>query len=215
MSRRFSPPGSWRETVLFGGPDPNGSSMHESAKGAKPLMVNEQPTISAPSDSGRFAKDSAPIRLHTVRIWFPHNGVQLMEDIKRKGLEDVVFDAIALQGIGAQHQAQDDHGIRHEAFLVDLAVLEVGISRVLGKYGITKFVPLSGDDPIILQQPVEDLDSKKALCYQHLHSKFLQEYAKRCKLGKVLGYEIHEVLKDWYKERLEDICNRFKKLGYC
>ncbi|KAF4764066.1 hypothetical protein HAV15_001188 [Penicillium sp. str.  len=138
-----------------------------------------------------------------------------MEDIKRRDLNDVVFDAIALQELGDKYQAQDDNGITHEAFLVNLAVLEVGISRVLGEYGITKFVPLSGDDPIILQQLVEDLDSKKALCYQYLHSKYLQEYAKMCKLGKVLGYEIDNVLKYWYKESLEDICNRFKKLGYC
>ncbi|KAF4764483.1 hypothetical protein HAV15_000111 [Penicillium sp. str.  len=53
-----------------------------------------------------------------------------------------------------------------DAFLVDLAVLETGISRVLGKYGILRFVPLSSDDPIILQQPGEDIDSKKALYYQ-------------------------------------------------
>ncbi|KAJ5504622.1 hypothetical protein N7463_007496 [Penicillium fimorum] len=211
MTRLFSS-GNSGETVLFGGPEPNRRSLSGPSKADMP---KEQPTISAVSGPGFSAGDSAPIRLHTVRIWFPHNGVQVMEDIKRKGLEDVVFDAIALQEIGAQHQAQDDHGITHEAFLVDLAVLEVGISRVLGKYEITKFDPLSDDDPIILHQPVEDLDSKKALCYQHLHSKYLQEYAKRCKLGKVLGYEIHNVLKDWYKERLEDICNRFKKLGYC
>ncbi|CDM37276.1 unnamed protein product [Penicillium roqueforti FM164] len=109
-----------------------------------------------------------------------------MEDIKRRGLDDMVFNAIALQELGDQHKA----------FLVDLTVLEVSISRVLGKYGITKFVPLSGDNPIILQQPVEDLNSKKALCYQHLHSKYLQEYTKRYKLGKVLGFKIHNILKD-------------------
>ncbi|KAJ5480487.1 hypothetical protein N7530_005996, partial [Penicillium desertorum] len=57
---------------------------------------------------------------------------------------------------------------QHKAFLVDLTVL-----KVLGKYRITKFVPLSGDNPIILQQPVEDLDLKKALYYQHLYSKYL------------------------------------------
>ncbi|CAG8148106.1 unnamed protein product [Penicillium nalgiovense] len=112
----------------------------------------------------------------------------------------------------------DDHGITgitEEASLVGLAVLETGISRVLGKYGITRFFPLSSDDPIILQQPAEDLGSKKALCYQQLHSKYRQEYAKRCNLAKVLGYEIHDVLKDWYEERLADICNRLTKLGYC
>lgn len=63
MSRLFSP-GSSRETDLFGGPDPNRRSMHESAKGAKPLTVKEQPAFSAPPGSGLFAKDSIPIRLH-------------------------------------------------------------------------------------------------------------------------------------------------------
>ena len=138
-----------------------------------------------------------------------------MEDIKRRDLNDVVFDAIALQGLGDQHQAQDGRGITHEAFLVDLAVLEVGISRVLGEYEITKFVPLSGDDPIILQQPVEDLDSKKALCYQHLHSKYLQEYAKRRRLTKVLNVEMNKLWTDWYDDCLREIGNRLRKLGYC
>jgi hypothetical protein len=53
-----------------------------------------------------------------------------MEDIKRKGLEDVVIDAIALQEFCPQHLAQDDHSITKDAFLVDLAVLDAGISRV-------------------------------------------------------------------------------------
>ncbi|CAG8421939.1 unnamed protein product [Penicillium salamii] len=215
MSRLFSFPGSSRETVLFGGSDSNRSSMHESGKGAKPLMGKEQAAFPIPSDSGLFTKDSAPIRLYTVRIWFPHNGLQLMEDIKRKGLEDVVFDAIALQEIGAQHQAWDGRGNTKDVSLVDLAVLETGISRVWGKYGIPNFLPFSSDDPIVLQQPAEDLDSKKALCYQRLHSKYLQEYAKRQQLAELLGYEMHKTLRDWYDGYLKDIGNRLRKLGYC
>ncbi|CAG8019064.1 unnamed protein product [Penicillium salamii] len=213
MSRLFSP-GSSRETVLFGGPDPNRSSMHESAKGAKPLTVKEQPAFSAPPGSGIFAKDSVPIRLHTVRIWFPRNGVQLIEDIKRKGLGDVVLDAIALHDIGVQHQARDGHDNMKDAYLMDLAVLETGISRVWGKYGIPEFIPLSSDDPIILQQPVEDLDSKKALCYQRLHSKCLREYEKRQQLAEALGYVMQGNLRDWYDGYLQDIGDRLKKLGY-
>ncbi|OGE47114.1 hypothetical protein PENARI_c063G11697 [Penicillium arizonense] len=178
-------------------------------------MSEEQPPLITTSGSGVPADDSATTRLHAVRIWFPRNRVQITKDIKQKGLEDVVLDAIDLQELGVQHQGQDDHGIPKEASLVDLAVLETGISRVLGEYGTTKFVPLSSDDPIILQQPALDLDSKKALCYQHLHFKYQQEYTKRCNLAKVLGYEVHNILRDWYEERLEDICNRFRKLGYC
>jgi hypothetical protein len=43
--------------------------------------------------------------------------VMVTQDIKRKGLNDVVFNAIALQELGARHQAQDDHGITDEAKL--------------------------------------------------------------------------------------------------
>ena len=137
-----------------------------------------------------------------------------MKDIKRNGLDDVVLDAIPLQGLGAQHQAQDDHGNTKNEFQVDLAVDESGILRVLMKYGVVKFIPLSSDDPIVLQQPTTDPDLKKALCYQHLHSKYLQEYEKRRDLAAILGYEIHEGLNDWYNDSLQDIGNSLEKLGY-
>ena len=137
-----------------------------------------------------------------------------MKDIKRNGLDDVVVDAIPLQELGAQHQAQDDHGNTKNAFLVDLAVDESGIVRVLRKYGIINFIPLSGGDPIVLQQPAMDPDVKKALCYQHLHSKYLQEYGKKRDLAEVLGYEMHKYLKDWYDDRLRDITRRLEQLGY-
>lgn len=138
-----------------------------------------------------------------------------MEDIKRKGLEDVVFDAIALQELSAQYQAQNGYSNMNDAFLVDLAVLETGILRVLGKYGTLNFVPLSSDDPIILQQPAEDLDSKKALCYQRLHSKYSQEYVQRQRLTEVLGVEMNKLWTDWYDNCLREIGNRLRKLGYC
>ncbi|KAJ5264986.1 hypothetical protein N7505_007779 [Penicillium chrysogenum] len=214
VSRLFTSPGSSRDTILFGGPDPNRSSMDESAKGAMPTILKGQPAFSPPPDSGLSAKISAPIRLHTVRIWFHPNGLTLMEDIKRRGLNDVVFDAIALQELGDQHQAQDDHGNTNEAFPVDLAVLEAGILRVRKEYGIIKFVPLSSDDPIVLQQSVTDPNSKRSLCYQRVHSKYQQEYEKRRDLADCLGYEIHRSLKDWYDDCLRDITRRLEQLGY-
>jgi hypothetical protein len=113
------------------------------------------------------------------------------------------------------HQAQDDHGNTMDAFPADLAVLEAGISRVWGKYGIPKFVPLSSDDPIILKQPTKDLESKKALCYQRLHSKYLYEYGRRQGLAEVLGYEMPVNLKNWYEDTLQDIGRRLERLGYC
>ena len=137
-----------------------------------------------------------------------------MKDIKRNGLEDVVVDAVPFQNLGAQHPAQDGHGNTKNAFPVDLAVLESGIVRVRRKYGIIKFIPLSSDDPIVLQQPATDPDLKKALCYQHLHSKYLQEYGKRRDLAEVLGYEMPKYLKNWYDDCLRDITSRLEQLGY-
>jgi hypothetical protein len=137
-----------------------------------------------------------------------------MEDIKSQGLDDVVHDAIVHQELGAMHQVRDDHGNTMDAFPADLAVLEAGISRVWGKYGIPKFVPLSSDDPIILKQPTKDLESKKALCYQRLHSKYLYEYGRSQSLAKVLGYEMPVDLKNWYEDTLQDLGRRLKNLGY-
>ncbi|KGO67549.1 hypothetical protein PITC_094200 [Penicillium italicum] len=149
-----------------------------------------------------------------MRIWFPHSGIEIMKDVKKNGLDDVVLDAIALREFGARHQAQDDHGNTIDAFPVDLAVLEAGILRVWGKYGIPKFVPLSSDDPIILKQPTKDPEAKKGLCFQRLHSKYLYEYGRRQSLAKVLEYEMPVNLKDWYEDTVQDIGRRLEKLGY-
>lgn len=126
----------------------------------------------------------------------------------------MVFDAIVLPEFSTQHPSQDS-GITKSAVLVDLAVLETGISRVLGKYGIIRFDPLSSDDPIVLQQPTEDLDSKKGLCYQRLHSLYSQEYLKRQHLAETLGFEMQELWRNWYDESLKNIGNRLQKCGYC
>ncbi|KAF4772598.1 hypothetical protein HAV15_012170 [Penicillium sp. str.  len=134
-------PGNPRETVLFGGPDPKRSSTLGSWKSDISMMSKEQSILTAPSGSGAPAKIPVTQRLKTVRIWFPHNGIAIMEDIKSKGLDDVVLDAIVLQELGAKHRVQDDHGNTREAFLVDLAVLEAGISRVWGEIWHAQIYP--------------------------------------------------------------------------
>ncbi|KAJ6119087.1 hypothetical protein N7471_013038 [Penicillium samsonianum] len=208
MSRLFSSPGSSRETVLFGGSDPNRNSRPESMKADISMTSKEQSTFSTTSVCQRLST-------YSLAFWFSPKGLEPIEDIKKKGLEDVVFDAIALQELGTQHQAHGDHGTTKKAFLVELAVLETGILRVLGKYGILDFVPLSSDDPTISQQPAEDLDSKKALYYQRLHSKYSQEYVKRQRACTVLGVEMSKLWTDWYDGCLREIGNRLRKLGYC
>lgn len=116
----------------------------------------------------------------------------------------MVVDAVPLQELGTEHQA----------FLVDLAVFEAGVTRVWEKYGIIKFVPLSSDDPIVLQQPAKDPDSKKALCYQHLRSRYLYESERKKSLATVLGYEISKGLTDWYYNSLKDLDRRLEQVGF-
>ncbi|KAJ5203004.1 hypothetical protein N7449_005083 [Penicillium cf. viridicatum] len=58
-------------------------------------MSKEQSILTAPLGSGAPAKIPVTQRLKTVRIWF-YNGIVIMEDIKSKGLDDVVLDAIVL-----------------------------------------------------------------------------------------------------------------------
>ncbi|RJE17452.1 hypothetical protein PHISCL_10211 [Aspergillus sclerotialis] len=132
-----------------------------------------------------------------------------MDDIKLRGLGDVVFEAIPLGKLGIR----SGHSLKC-AILVDLAVLHEGIQRVLSEYGNIDFVPLSDKDPIILAQEPHDIASKKALAYQHMYTRYLWEYKKRCKLANVLGYELNEVTKAWFKERLRVINNHLLDLGY-
>ncbi|CAG7948721.1 unnamed protein product [Penicillium salamii] len=211
---RVLSPKNRRETVLFGGPDPKRSSTLVCTKSDIPMMSREESILSAPSSSGVSAQGAVLQRLHTVRIWFPDNGTTIMEDVQSKGLDDVVVDAFVLQDLSARHQAQDYQGNTIDAFPADLAVRESGISRVWAKYGIPKFVPLSIDDPIVLNQPTKDLDQKQALCYQRLHSRYLHEYGRRQNLANVLGYEMPVDLEKWYQVSLQDIGSRLRRLGY-
>lgn len=138
-----------------------------------------------------------------------------MGDIQEKGLGDVVFEAIPLEV--PEYQRVPGNGSVHPegAILVDLAVLDTGISRVLRQYGTIDFIPLGDNDPFILAQERNAIASKKALGYRKLYRKYFREYRKRLDLAGVLGYELDEVNKAWFNERLQCIWGRLQRLGYC
>lgn len=151
--------------------------------------------------------------METMRIWLHNGQLHPMDDIKAKGLGDVVFEAIPL-GEGYQGVPSDHSGPTKRAILVDLAVLDVGISTVLEEYGTIDFIPLSNKDPIILAQEPDDIVSKKALCCQKIYARYLREYEKRSNPTKILGYKLHEVTKTWFNERLRVISDHLQGLGY-
>lgn len=125
----------------------------------------------------------------------------------------MVFEAIPL-GEGYQGVPGDHSGAPKRAILVDLAVLDVGIPRVLGEYGTIDFFPLSDKDPIILAQEADDIESKKALAYQRMYARYLRGYVNRYHLASALGYELREVTKAWFDERFRVISDHLRELGY-
>ncbi|KAJ5938387.1 hypothetical protein N7466_001521 [Penicillium verhagenii] len=163
------------------------------------------------SDSPAKAFNANPLR--TVRIWYHNSNLHPMDDIQEKGLQDVVFGAVSLQDFG-QRLCCDNHNYPQNAIMVDFAVAEKAILRIIKHYGIVEFIALSDDDPIIVGQGAEDLISKKTLGYRHIHARYLRGYAERCNLANVHGYTMHEYLKTWYDERLDDISLRLQRLLY-
>lgn len=115
-----------------------------------------------------------------------------MNDIREKGLEDVVLAAVPLQ----EHYTQTRRTI-----LVDLAVLEIGIERVCQAYGSVRFVPLSNDDPIILAQQPAYEDSRKFSGYMEIQSKYFTEFSKRHRAEN--PWDV--VTRAWFRESLNKI----------
>lgn len=117
-----------------------------------------------------------------------------MNDIREKGLEDVVLAAVPLQDYRTPTEG---------AILVDLAVLEIGIERVRQAYGSVNFVPLSNDDPIILAQQPAYEDSPKVPGYMEIYSKYLSEFSKRRRAENPWGV----VTTAWFRESLNKLYN--------
>lgn len=114
-----------------------------------------------------------------------------MQDIQAKGLDDVVPMVVPLQ-------SADPDG----AILMDLAVFQHGVSRVLQSYGPLNFVPLSDNDPIMIAQTGDTLESKRANGYAYIHQIYLDEYTENCCLAKQLGYELSEPTTLWFNMSL-------------
>lgn len=67
---RVLSPGNRRETVLFGGPDSNRSSILDSMKSDMPTMSKEQPILISSPSSGVPAKRPVPQRLQVIAPLF-------------------------------------------------------------------------------------------------------------------------------------------------
>ena len=150
------------------------------------------------------------LTIQTIRVWHCDFQFSPMETIVKKGLDKVVVDAVLLE----DHSPSSANKVRPgAAVLADLAVLEEGITDVIREYGIVNFIPLSDADPIVFMQQAEDSESRKALGYQQIYVRYLQEYARRLSLA-TSGSEVNSAISAWFEQRLQKIGDGMPKVAH-
>jgi hypothetical protein len=128
-----------------------------------------------------------------------------MASVRSKGLHDVVRAAVPLQDPNYRRVADDKTVHPDGAILVDLAVLEEGVRRVLRHYGPTGFFPMSHDDPVVLSQPGETMEDKQVAAYKDILERYSRYLREEC---RPLG----PLAKVWASERLAEIENQLSVL---
>jgi hypothetical protein len=121
-----------------------------------------------------------------------------MASVRSKGLDDVVKAAVPLQDPNYRRVADDKTIHPDDAILVDLAVHEEGVRRVVRQYGPTGFFLMSDDDPVVLSQHGETMEDKKVAAYEDMLKRYSHYLREECRL---LG----PMAKVWVAERLAGI----------
>jgi hypothetical protein len=100
-----------------------------------------------------------------------------MASVRSKGLDDVVGAAVPLQDPDYRRVADDKTVHPDGAILVDLVVRREDVRRVLRRYGVIDFVPMSNEDPALLSQPGDKIEGKQTAYGDMLerYSRYLRE----------------------------------------
>ncbi|KAF7133901.1 hypothetical protein CNMCM5793_005367 [Aspergillus hiratsukae] len=128
-----------------------------------------------------------------------------MASVQSKGLHAVVRAAVPLQDPNYRRVADDKTVHPDGAILVDLAVHDEGVRRVLRQYGPTGFVPMSDDDPVVLSQPGEKMEDKQIAAYEDMLERYSRYLREECRL-------LSPMAKVWVAERLAEIENQLSVL---
>ncbi|EAW16824.1 uncharacterized protein NFIA_001730 [Aspergillus fischeri NRRL 181] len=134
----------------------------------------------------------------TIRVWCSSHQKHPMASVRSKGLHDVVRAAVPLQDPNYRRVADDKTVHPEGAILVELAVHEEGVRRVVRQYGPPGFFPMSDDDPVVLSQPGKTMEDKRIAAYADLLGRY-SRYLREERLGPMA--------KVWVAERLAGIEN--------
>ncbi|KAF7164514.1 hypothetical protein CNMCM6106_001032 [Aspergillus hiratsukae] len=111
----------------------------------------------------------------TIRVWCRSHQEDPMASVRTKGLHDVVRAAVPLLDPDYRRVADDKTVHPDGAILVDLAVHKEGVRRVLRKYGVIDFVPMSNEDPVVLSQPGDIMEDKQIAAYEAMLESWNEE----------------------------------------
>lgn len=114
----------------------------------------------------------SPLTIQTMRVWCLSHPENPMDDVRFKGLHDVVIAAVPLLDPNYRRLAEDETVHPEGAVLVDLAVRKAGVTRVLLKYGPTEFVPMGDQDPMVLVQQGKDMKEKRIAAYRDISARY-------------------------------------------
>lgn len=129
-----------------------------------------------------------------------------MASVRSKGLHEVVRAAVPLQDPNYRRVADDKTVHPDGAILVDLAVHEEGVRRVLRQYGPIGFVPMSDDNPVVLSQPGETMEVKQIADYADILKRYSRYLHEDCVILSLMA-------KVWAAERLAGIGNQLSVLN--
>ncbi|GIJ92742.1 hypothetical protein Asppvi_002020 [Aspergillus pseudoviridinutans] len=141
----------------------------------------------------------------TIRIWCCSHQEDPMTSVRSKGLHDVVRAAVPLQDPHYRRVADDRTLHPDGAILVDLAVHEEDVGRVLSKYGVIDFVPMSNEDPVVLSQSSDKIEDKQIAAYEDMLERYSHYLREKCHLLSPMAIV-------WVAERLAGIENQLSVL---
>jgi hypothetical protein len=105
-----------------------------------------------------------------------------MASVQSKGLQDVLEQAVPLQDPNYRRVANDKTIHPDSAILVDLAIHEESVCRVLLKYGLTGFAPISHEDPGVLSQCGDKIEDRQIAANKNMFQRDSHYLHKECRL---------------------------------
>lgn len=125
--------------------------------------------------------------------------MDVMTYIRSRSLVDAVWEAIPLEEMRPAGDNRVPDGLPENSILVDLAVVEREINRVIPHF-VPVTLPLSDVSLISLVPDSQLWERQILLRHYSVHTKYMQQYIRRVDEGN-----LHALVNQWYNDRFNDM----------